>query len=150
MVEIKTCRKCGYVGDNFTPKDVNNWCRTCRSKRNKSHENPKFHGDQNKRSNTYKKWGIGLSNKCVYAIYCKFTKEIVYIGESNQAPRRMFLHFRDAITGTSKIFTKHLLPDERCEYYHYKELWNGNDDNERKQKEIELIRKYKPILNKIV
>ena len=87
--------------------------------------------------------------KYIYFIFNKFTKDIVYIGETTSGRRRMYIHFKNPITSTSKLFTKKLTSEERREYYDWiwvEDCWDLSK-SEMRELEKKYIDKYKPILN---
>ena len=87
----------------------------------------------------------------IYAIIHRFTKEIIYIGQTSQGSRRLYDHFSLRIDATTKIFCdNNLFPDERKEYYRYKILVNSTNESKewRKYHEKELIKLHDPIMNK--
>ncbi len=75
---MKTCKKCGYEGNNFTERDLTGYCRPCKSKANKRN-NPKMVSN---RHESYNKPYPDVENaKCVYEFYYDDGTS-AYVGET--------------------------------------------------------------------
>ncbi len=86
-----------------------------------------------------------LPRKTVYLIKNELD-EVVYVGESNNTPRRVAEHFG---YDQSKAFDKgELDKDFKREFYSYEIAWEGDSHEERLLTEIKLEFKYKPKWNK--
>lgn len=91
--------------------------------------------------------GFDIPQKCVYALVDKFTKEVVYVGESIKGPLRMYQHFTNSSNAVMKEF---LSNKEKREYFGYIILEDANDMSNDQRLKLEYMYelKFKPKLNK--
>ena len=139
----KLCKKCGKIKqleefhNQKSAKDgKQSNCKICQRKA--------VTPGNKRRNETYRKYSA--YDKAVYALICKSTKAIVYIGESKVAGLRIWEHFNN-INGGSYTPLRHLKATERHDKYYPVCLWHGDNDYNRKQQEKELINLHKPKYN---
>ena len=137
---VKTCTKCGleksiadFHRSNATSDGIRTHCKECRISEN-SRNNP--------RRNEALKNRFPSPDKAVYAFLDG--KEIIYIGESHMASRRIAMHYGDK----SVCFCPEINPLERKKRFSYAILWYGDSDSDRKSQEKELIKLHQPKFNK--
>jgi predicted GIY-YIG superfamily endonuclease len=110
-------------------------------------EDDKFYFDTVKQKFTIK-YNMSCSTKyCIYVLICKQCKQI-YIGETSNLRLRMNLHKQHI--GEEKSFkgSQHMAHCGGGTFLFMPILKMHNDDaTQRKEKELKLIRKYRPQLN---
>ena len=84
----------------------------------------------------------------IYFIFNKLTREVVYIGETKQGGRRMYLHTKNAeynVNWAYGLLTTEELKD--FDWMWFEDCWDLTD-KERKALEREYINKYNTTINK--
>ena len=135
---VKTCYKCGYTGEDFSPKVK--CCRSCKREQNKI-DNAR-HQFKN-RSNTYRS-KFRVPDIGVYAF--EENGEIVYVGSSDGMPFRLYEHYT---VKTGKSFCRDLNRLDREIRFRWHVLWHGDNLSDAIHQEKMLIQIHQPKFNKI-
>ena len=127
--KVKECHVCGEEKEFYA---TGSRCIDCMKEYQKKIDSKRF----GKFAQQY-----NVPMKCVYGIYDP-QGELVYIGESSQAPVRLETHLGKRGPGL-----KNKLPNRDTTGYTYKVLWSGENEIMRKIQERNLIQIHQPKFN---
>ena len=162
---MKNCRECGtelIIGTNWTENQKNRsvyWCKSCRGAYQKPYDKAgrdkklPYLREFNKRNrNKLVKQNAILNKSIAPGVYCiKDKGTIVYIGSSVSPYKRRSCHFSvnkfGGVINNSTV--AHALADGsvKREDLTFELMEQIDNYRERKDREIELIGKYQPMLN---